>query len=378
MKFPCLARLWSAGTTGKPPRSARHIALINQLGLFGVCATLPYQVFYLLHGISLYWPSFVANVFFIAGYLVALPLNGWGWHNSARNVVVLNGCTQLFVVTYFISNGAGVHLFYFSVGGVLPLMFYRRQELPLLVVATVGVVVLFVFCHFYFPPGSTPIPIADSILGGMYAASAFGAIGLLAVVGFLFRERVEDAESDLTRTNRRLEQLSQTDQLTGLANRRTLEEWLRRELARAGREGKPVSVLMCDVDHFKAYNDWYGHQAGDRCLRNLAKAFQKVVRRPSDLVARYGGEEFVVILPLTGNKGAFDIAEALRRAVEQLAIPHERSTSGPVVTISIGVATLDPVPPAQLNIASRLLRAADMALYDAKSKNRNRVMSRMA
>jgi diguanylate cyclase (GGDEF)-like protein/PAS domain S-box-containing protein len=177
------------------------------------------------------------------------------------------------------------------------------------------------------------------------------------------------AEEELNRAFRLVENLAMQDGLTGIANRRRFEEKMDEEWRRAMRDRSLLSVLMIDVDHFKLYNDLYGHVVGDSCLRQIAMATQQVIHRSSDLFARYGGEEFVVVLPNTDSNGALLVAEQIRRAVESLGLPHSGNPNG-VVTVSIGCATQtlaqDSVPTAPVD-------AADQALYQAKSAGRNRV-----
>ncbi len=176
----------------------------------------------------------------------------------------------------------------------------------------------------------------------------------------------------LDHANQELTRLSSLDGLTGIPNRRQFDETLLREWRRSGRQAKPLSILLCDVDHFKQFNDGYGHQVGDECLKAVARSLQATLRRPADLVARYGGEEFAVILPDTDLGGALLVAEAMRANVEGLRITHRYA--GPesgVVTISAGVAT---VVPARGHIDSAdLIRQADEALYQAKEGGRNRI-----
>ncbi|WP_263373737.1 GGDEF domain-containing protein [Granulicella aggregans] len=177
------------------------------------------------------------------------------------------------------------------------------------------------------------------------------------------------AESKLQDAFNTVEQLALVDGLTGVANRRLLDETLSREWARAVRDGTLLSVLLIDVDYFKSYNDLYGHLAGDTCLKALANAIQIVLRRPPDLLARYGGEEFVVVLPNTPHAGAEAMSERVLQAVEQCCIQHAGSPYGNV-SVSVGCATgfasLDSDP-------NELLKAADVALYRAKAAGRNRV-----
>lgn len=159
------------------------------------------------------------------------------------------------------------------------------------------------------------------------------------------------------------------DGLTRIANRRFFEERAAAEWARAVRQGAPMAVLMIDVDHFKAFNDAQGHQAGDECLKRVAAELKGVLKRPTDLLARYGGEEFVCLLPDTDLDGALGVAGHMRGALAQAAIPHGTSPVGPCVTVSIGAC----VKPADVvgSIAA-LLREADAQLYIAKSRGRDR------
>ncbi|QCG97125.1 PleD family two-component system response regulator [Azospirillum sp. TSA2s] len=167
-----------------------------------------------------------------------------------------------------------------------------------------------------------------------------------------------------------LRSLSFLDGLTGIANRRRFDEAMAREWRRCARSHLPLSLVILDVDHFKAYNDQYGHQAGDECLRIVAEVLAERARRPSDLVARYGGEEFVCLLPETDGPGATRVAEGFRAAVAERRIPHAQSPVAPFVTISLGVATV--IPSAESS-PEKLAEMADQLLYRAKRTGRNRV-----
>jgi diguanylate cyclase (GGDEF)-like protein len=175
----------------------------------------------------------------------------------------------------------------------------------------------------------------------------------------------------LDEANRELTRLSAADGLTGIANRRCFDEALSREWRRAARSGTSISLLVADVDHFKQFNDGYGHQVGDECLKAVARALECQLRRPTDLVARYGGEEFAAILPETDADGAARVAEAMRAAVASLAITHRFSTTAAMVTISVGVASMQPGRADDSGFVG-LLQAADRALYRAKHAGRNR------
>ncbi|HCC54269.1 MAG TPA: hypothetical protein DEQ20_05000 [Desulfobulbaceae bacterium] len=170
-----------------------------------------------------------------------------------------------------------------------------------------------------------------------------------------------------------LTSLAFVDTLTQIANRRRFDEELVVETSRGQREKTPLSLVMVDVDHFKTFNDHYGHPAGDLCLQSIAKAMAQELTRPGDLLARYGGEEFVVLLPNTGANGARHVAERLRERVAALRIPHACSSVAPQVTISLGHATLQPneIPEARKSLF--LVQEADAMLYEAKGSGRNRV-----
>lgn len=191
--------------------------------------------------------------------------------------------------------------------------------------------------------------------------AALGSGGALAVI--LRQNRT------LTEQRRYLAALSEQDSLTGLANRRQFDRILNREWRRARRNGLPLSLVMADVDFFKAYNDRYGHLAGDDCLVQLSTLLEGSLRRPGDLAVRYGGEEFVLLLPETDADGARRVAEAVRQAVEEEAIAHDGSPLGHV-TISLGAAT---VIPDRTEQPSDLIALADERLYRAKEEGRNRL-----
>jgi diguanylate cyclase (GGDEF)-like protein len=178
-------------------------------------------------------------------------------------------------------------------------------------------------------------------------------------------------QQKLEAVNVELQRLATIDGLTQIANRRRFEEYLNQEWQRLKRDQRPLSLIICDVDFFKLYNDTYGHRAGDRCLQKIAQAIKDIIKRPADLVARYGGEEFAVILPDTGVQGAIHVAKKICDAVRTLAIPHENSQVSPYVTISVGFTTEIPQPDSDLE---KMIAAADRALYQAKAAGRDRFM----
>jgi len=176
-----------------------------------------------------------------------------------------------------------------------------------------------------------------------------------------------DAQEKLLEVNHGLELLALEDALTGLSNRRQFDLFILAEMGRARRTQTHLALLMIDVDHFKRFNDLYGHVAGDVCLRKISAIIRDNIKRPGDLAARYGGEEFTVVLPGTDYVGAFLIAERIRHAVKEAGIEHSEGVEG-TVTVSIGVCAYDTASQDQ---PDDLVRAADKALYVAKASGRN-------
>ena len=169
--------------------------------------------------------------------------------------------------------------------------------------------------------------------------------------------------------------LAVTDGLTQVANRRRFDEYLQQQWLTLQERGGTIALILADIDEFKSYNDSLGHPAGDHCLQQVASAIERMVRSPSDLVARYGGEEFAIILPHSGPEPALRVAERIRQAVQRLQLPHPRSTVHAHVTLSLGVATLNPNCHCTPEM---LVEMADQALYRAKDRGRNRVVCESA
>jgi len=204
---------------------------------------------------------------------------------------------------------------------------------------------------------------AEQIYFGILWVMLANGLGFAAANTLQRSQRVQFAQSLI------LQQLLSTDALTGIGNRRRFDEAFDREWRRCGRAGAPLSLLMIDVDHFKAYNDQCGHQQGDECLREIARILTGRVNRPGDLVARYGGEEFVCLLPEIGQYGARAVAMRLVAAVRRAGIPHPGSPLGARVTVSIGVATATDFAGER----DALIGLADKQLYAAKHAGRNRI-----
>jgi diguanylate cyclase (GGDEF)-like protein len=185
-------------------------------------------------------------------------------------------------------------------------------------------------------------------------------------------EALKATEIALRETNRELHEQATKDGLTGVSNRRQFEETLRKEWQRLRRVQQPLSLIICDVDEFKRYNDTYGHQAGDACLQEVAKAIATVAKRPSDLVSRYGGEEFTLLLPNTPLNGAQEVAQLLRQSLSAKQLPHHASQVSSFVTMSMGISCLVPTGEFSPEV---LIQQADAALYEAKKQGRDRAVS---
>jgi diguanylate cyclase (GGDEF)-like protein/PAS domain S-box-containing protein len=183
------------------------------------------------------------------------------------------------------------------------------------------------------------------------------------------QDALNAANAQLMTVNVELNRMAQTDGLTGVANRRAFDQALYKEWERRARTGAALALLMVDVDHFKKYNDGYGHQAGDECLKRIASLLRQSVERPGDFPARYGGDEFAVILPDTDATGAWEVAERFRQHPMAAAIAHDFSPTAAQVTASIGAATVVPLHGVKAEV---LVLAADRALYRAKETGRNR------
>jgi diguanylate cyclase (GGDEF)-like protein len=203
----------------------------------------------------------------------------------------------------------------------------------------------------------------DQFGRGLICVMLANALGFVAANSLHRSQRTQFAQRLV------MQQLLSTDAMTGIANRRRFDAALDREWRRCRRARTPLSILMIDVDHFKAYNDYCGHPQGDACLRQVAQVLVEAVGRPGDLAARYGGEEFVCLLPEVSAAGALTVAERLMAALRQANIVHPRSLAGPRLTISIGVATAE----ALTGEAERLVEFADQLLYAAKRAGRNQV-----
>ncbi len=184
------------------------------------------------------------------------------------------------------------------------------------------------------------------------------------------RKQIEDT---LKQTNLRLTYQANIDSLTQIANRRRFDEYIAQEWSRCARDREYLSLILCDVDYFKSFNDTYGHQAGDNCLYEVAQGIERAVKRPADIAFRYGGEEFAVVLPHTEGAGSLKVAEDIRRQIQDLQIHHASSQISNIISLSLGVTSIIPDSRSSPHI---LIATADDALYDAKLKGRDRIIYR--
>ena len=358
-------------------RLAEFTRLVNLWSPLLVLAYLACGGFtWLSYGDHLHGPDLQA---FLAAEAVSVSLGGWGLWMARRPGHQKRA--QRWIPTLF-----GLTLFAKVLAGLVmrdPWLAVNQVYITLLVLV-IGMLALQLSLH-------------AALYGGLLGLSAFAAAPWVASLDFsvlflshflltaavcLFvsllhedRSRVAflqgcllDLERrEVQRLNIELDELARRDGLTRLPNRRHFDEVLAREWERAVRTGNPLCLLLVDVDHFKAYNDHFGHLAGDACLARVAEAMQSLTQRPADLVARYGGEEFAVLLPETRLEGASDLARRLIERVDALAIPHGASATAPHVTVSVGVAC---VVGREWPSQAALVAAADEALYDAKHSGR--------
>ena len=189
-------------------------------------------------------------------------------------------------------------------------------------------------------------------------------------LSYFNQQTLRETQRKLEETNAILQRLSVQDGLTGIANRRCFDDMITREWRRCARSGRPLGLILMDIDSFKPFNDHYGHQGGDECLKRVASFLQGWIRRPADLAARYGGEEFAVVLPETDLEGVAVVAEQLRAGVAALGLEHKHSQTANHVTISLGVTAR--IPGEHIS-CDQLVTEADQALYLAKRGGRNRV-----
>ncbi|MFG6666063.1 GGDEF domain-containing protein [Halomonas sp. HNIBRBA4712] len=358
---------------GLSPQSQRQVLVCDQLAIFAFYTPIPYQIFYIFFDLAYFSEIFIINLLFMTIYAAVLMLNRRGDYTTARTLLMVCVSGHMLVSSLMAGAGVGVNLFYFTQAGVLVFLFPTLRW-PALIGLLFVCGALYLSTQLLLTAGVAITPVPKPWLGFMYVCSASGALLLLITLLNLFRRQIENTEDELLATSQILQVRSNTDPLTGLANRRAMEGALKTEWQRLSRHPGPLSILMCDVDHFKAYNDRYGHDGGDECLRQIAGAIQAALERPSDLAVRYGGEEFVVVLPATDEQGARHVAEKINDAVRKLNIPNPQASTG-IVTVSVGVSSVGPQTGGRVDQGGeRLLKCADQGLYLAKKRGRDQVV----
>jgi len=347
--------------------------MMMKLGYTPAFLLLPILVLYitrlgLFPGIDSFRRPALAYTVVVSVFLLATPVRIYDW--VFQYGMPLMGLAALILVVQIVRSPAGDNregIAVLVVGAATVLLAaisdYLREidVIPAPEMLSVGILV-FLVLQAYF-------------LAWRFRTSYLRVDALAAEVQALntdLEHRIEVRTRELAHANERLETLSRTDVLTGLANRRYFNEAYQREWNHAVRDERSLAVLMIDVDRFKNYNDRYGHLEGDVALRRIAAILADAVQRGTDLVARFGGEEFVVLLPDTDQTTATAIAEKIRGDVASLAIPHEGSPEAGIVTVSVGVCSRIP-PPSSPSL--ELLNDADTRLYRAKELGRNRVVS---
>lgn len=262
------------------------------------------------------------------------------------------------VAVYYLGWDCGFQYYLLCVSDFVFLARFRSKWAPTLLS---GVSVSIMVALYFLKAPAWPPPFPEQVAQGLYVFNLLSAAGLLVLFSLVYNRMVSQQEEALRK-------LSSLDGLTGLTNRRRFDELLQINWSRCSRSGGPLSLIILDVDFFKLYNDAYGHQQGDECLRRVARVLASSLKRVDDVAARYGGEEFVCLLPHTPRDGAREIAERIVTSVRALQLPHAGSKAHEHVTISAGVATVQDF---QNDDTAALLESADRALYSAKEKGRN-------
>jgi len=302
---------------------------------------------------------------------VFLPLIAFGIVSRVRRPGLLEALMAVFIVVGMVSRMTIMTVYpvtaFLWPTLIVSIVFIIYVYLPIRFFVAAGLAAAFsvVAPAWWFFVAGTTLPLEQMLRASVWLVFA-NALGFLAANSIQRAQRERYAQSLL------LKELLSTDAMTGIGNRRRFDDALEREWRRCSRSGKPLSLLMIDVDHFKAYNDHHGHLQGDECLRQVAKLLVESVGRPADLVARYGGEEFVCLLPEIAEEGARAVAAKCMMAIARAAIPHAGLPAAAKLTISIGAATGHEVA---LHSPGALVALADKLLYCAKRAGRDQVVT---
>ncbi len=296
-------------------------------------------------------------------------------------IAMVSGLAAALMLAYILASSQSPLAYLYHIGFMVVITYgtiVQRLRFWNAVVFSLLLIALHVWGVYTLPsfPERMVLPLVSMVL----ASAAFTLTANYALENderrrFLLTERERGLIRSLTQTQVRLRELSRVDELTGLYNRRHFESSVQQLWQRASFGGTPMAILMIDVDHFKKFNDHYGHPAGDACLRQVCHVLKQTLNGHGVIVARYGGEEFIAAIPNLDEAASLNLAEQVRASVERCQIPHDRSATSSVVTASLGLAWCQARPGMKVE---HLLVLADSALYDAKHQGRNRVCSQSA
>lgn len=363
-----IERISDLGTQpGMPPELAHRVRLSNRVAVLVAVLLLPYLGLFAALG---QLGNAVVQVLGICGLASVIVLNVLGRHGESRFLTLLIGNLLVLTMAARLGRSSGIHFYGFA-AVIAPLFFYPRREWRAIAgfVSLTGAIMLWGHIAMGIQRPLSPLP--DHLAEPFYMLSAAGGLATtFAFVLYFYSESSRLADS-LRRATEQMKLLSETDELTQLANRRKISALMSQEWSRAARGNYPLAVVMIDVDYFKTFNDLYGHLVGDVALARIGIALRDAIHRPYDLAGRFGGEEFLLLLPESDAAGAQCVAERARLAVEKLAIPHAGNRASPWLTCSFGVSSLQPAHGGDPEMLQRL---ADDALYRAKELGRNRVV----
>ena len=362
-----IERLVSLGT--QPPNDPKHnqiVRLINKICLFVILVITPHML------LTLYFRSALATLVQVAAILalvLTVFLNSRHYFHLARAMTLLIGNLHIFNMVLMLGLGSGVH-YYYSAAIIAPLFFYTSKEFKFIIFFASLSTLLALLIQALGADIHPIVKAPDTLITFFFYFSVFGSQATVFVFVLHFYNESRRFEKALQAVNSKLLKLSKTDPLTQLPNRRSFDANLDREWGKGIRSRNPMAVIMMDVDHFKLFNDYYGHQEGDHCLAGIAGVLLRDVREYIDYPARYGGEEFIILMTNTNLDDACAVAERIRKKILDLAIPHHLNPHDRLVTCSLGVAGR--VPDHASN-PQELIREADKALYKAKENGRNMV-----
>ncbi len=308
-------------------------------------------------------PLVLFNIISCAVFFICFYINRKGFHYLSVFSVCIEVIFHSILCSYYIGWNSGFHYYILA---IIPLVFLLPR---FSFISKSSITILFLFCYIGQNYYSLHLKIHkflldENILSFFNYFNITSTVVLLSLIGYLYNKAAVTAEEAL-------EKHAKIDSLTQLANRRYYDLYIHDEWLRLKREKKVLSIIFIDIDFFKLYNDYYGHLAGDKCIKCVAFVLKKIIHRPSDLAARYGGEEFIITLPDTPLEGARKLAQLIQEELKKLQIPHDKSKVNQYLTCSIGVVS---AIPDSNNSIEKIVEIADKAMYEAKQQGRNRIL----